>query len=99
MPISFLFISNIKHIVYSLQCMAMAFENDDFYDCLLYQGINFYTEMAELEEELGENVPLPRRFMRDRENPLELYEEEDFRRHYGFGKDNFLYLFNLIRDP
>jgi len=59
--------------------------DDDFVDYL-----ERVDEEAELEEELDEALPRPRapkRYIRDVQNPLEVYEDHQFKRRNRFHKD------------
>lgn len=55
-----------------------------------------FLSLLEFEESGTENQIIARRVVRDAENPLEYWEEEEFRSRYRFSKTNFLVLLNQL---
>ena len=73
-------------------------DRQEFFDRALARSVQFYSDVQELQNEIS-SLPVPRRVVLDRSNPLELYEDSSFRKNFGFSKTNFCHLLDLIIEP
>lgn len=48
-----------------------------------------FLDFVDHVENVVNNERLPKRYIRDAENPLDFYNDEDFRRRYRFNKNTF----------
>lgn len=55
------------------------------------QDIDFIREEEEREEEYNIQIRVPKRYIRDAENPFDLYNEWEFKRRFRFTKDSVMF--------
>lgn len=54
------------------------------------QDINFFNEEDEEDEE-NEQIRAPKRYIRDKENPFEFFNEREFKKRFRFSKDSVIH--------
>lgn len=65
-------------------CLRMDLAN------LNIQDINFFNEEDEEDEE-NEQIRAPKRYIRDKENPFEYFNEQEFKKRFRFSKDSVIH--------
>ena len=72
---------------------------DIFEDFPLFQDVQDYLEIETRLEEIRNQFRVPRRILRDQQNPLEYYRtNEEFQMQLAFFKDGFLFILDTFKD-
>ena len=56
------------------------------------------SDIDDIDDDIAENRPVIRGYIRDRQNPFEQYDEDEFERRYRFRKDSRT-LWYFTNDP
>ena len=68
-------------------------ESDDF-----LEGLNDIVHTTNDLAEIRREARVPRRVLRDAENPLEYFNEKDFKANLAFSKDGFVFVLEKFQD-